>query len=319
MPAGDPLGYGTGFPLKIALTIAVIAVVLAGARFVGIPNLGLDLSAFQEVVHLRWPAPPAAPVPTAPVVAQSKPGQKPPPVSAVFADDSNALDPFFAALWKLEQAKSGQIPAASSSVVTVLHYGDSPTTADLITGDMRAALQERFGDAGRGYTLISKPWPWYGHRGIEVSGHGWRIKTGVGLMREGIYGLGGASFEGEPGAVRAIRLTEGRPTFGRNRISCETRRWQLYCQADGAELWRSNPRRRQQAARTVHVALPPGTNPVSIQPTVGIVDSLWRGFPHGLRRVLYDSLGFNGATTSVLARVLEPNLWQEELNTPRPR
>ena len=128
-----------------------------------------------------------------------------PQISPVFVDDANNLDPFFAALWKLEQGKLDQGQAV---VVTILHYGDSPTTADLITGDVRAQLQQRFGDAGRGYTLIAKPWAWYGHRGVEISDHGWKMRTGVGLMREGIYGLGGAAFEGQPGAWSKFRLTE---------------------------------------------------------------------------------------------------------------
>ena len=114
LPTGDPLGHGSGFPLKMALAIAVIAAVLAGAHLIGKPNLGLDFSAFLEVIHLRWPAPPAAPVPTAPVVAhQAKPGEKLPPVSAVFADDSNSLDPFFAALW---QVGAGQIRPSARGV-----------------------------------------------------------------------------------------------------------------------------------------------------------------------------------------------------------
>jgi len=95
----------------------------------------------------------------------------------VFVDDANSLDPFFAALWQLEQANPAQ--SEQGGVVTILHYGDSPTTADLITGDVRAQLQHRFGDAGRGYTLIAKPWAWYGHRGVEIGDHGWKMRTGV--------------------------------------------------------------------------------------------------------------------------------------------
>ena len=120
-------------------------------------------------------------------------------------DDSNSLDPFFDALWKLEQGNG-------AGVVTILHYGDSPTTADLITGDMRAQLQQRFGDAGRGYTLVAKPWAWYGHRGVEISDHGWKMRTGVGLIHEGIYGLGGAAFEGPAGRMEQIRVDRSQQT-----------------------------------------------------------------------------------------------------------
>jgi lysophospholipase L1-like esterase len=41
-------------------------------------------------------------------------------------------------------------------------------------------------------------------------------------------------------------------------------------------------------------------------------------FRRGESGVLYDSLGLNGVTTSVLARVLQPTLWQEELERAAP-
>jgi lysophospholipase L1-like esterase len=321
LPAADPLGRGSGFPLKIALAIAVIATVLTGARLTGRPNLGLDVSAFQQVVHLRWPTPPVAPVPAAPLtpaIALVKPGGKLPPVSAVFSDDSNSLDPFFAALWQLEQVKSGQTPAASSSVVTVLHYGDSPTTADLITGDIRAQLQQRFGDAGRGYTLVAKPWAWYGHRGVEITGHGWKMRTGVGLMRQGIYGLGGAAFEGQPGASSLFRLTEGGQSSVEIEYLAKPSAGSFAVEADGQKLLDQSTAADTQAATSVHIPLPPGTTTVSLRPTSGSVTLFGADFRTGSGGVLYDSLGLNGATTSVLARVLDPNLWKEELDHAAP-
>ena len=163
---------------------------------------GLDPHIFTETFRLRWPRPPAPPVPKEPPIQPQGNNGKPQAISPVFVDDTNSLDPFFAALWQLEQANPAQ--GKEGGVVTILHYGDSPTTADLITGDARAQLQRRFGDAGRGYTLIAKPWAWYGHRGVEISDHGWKMRTGVGLMREGIYGLGGAAFEGQPGAYSSV-------------------------------------------------------------------------------------------------------------------
>lgn len=322
----DPLGRGTGFPLKMALAIAVIAISLAAARLIGIPNLGVDFAAFQDALHLHWPAPPGAAVPAVPVVAQSKGNGKLPPVSAVFADDANSLDPFFAALWKLEQAKSGQVDPAQSNapsaspnaVVTILHYGDSPTTADLITGDVRAQLQQRFGDAGRGYTLISKPWAWYGHRGVEISGHGWKIRTGVGLMRQGIYGLGGAAFEGQPGASSQFRLAAGNQTAVEVEYLAKPGGGSFAIEADGQKILDQTTATDTQAAVSVNAALPPGTKTVTIHPTTGIVTLFGADFRTGSGGVLYDSLGLNGVTTSVLARVLEPNLWKQELDHASP-
>src|SRR5216684_1321153 len=83
----------------------------------------------------------------------------------LLADHYGALDHFYAALRDLH---SGQ----SRRTVRIVHFGDSPTTADLITGDARELLQERFGNAGPNFILIAKPWAWYGHHGVDVSATG---------------------------------------------------------------------------------------------------------------------------------------------------
>ena len=69
-----------------------------------------------------------------------------------------SLTTFFSALLRVEQGQPG-------AIVRVLHYGDSPTSQDFITADVRALLDRRFGDGGHGFVLIAKPWAWYSHRG----------------------------------------------------------------------------------------------------------------------------------------------------------
>ncbi len=300
------------FPVKTALTFVVLTAALAGWRLRVDPGKGLDPGLFAETFQLRWPHPPAPVVPKAPPPQQAKATGKLPAVSPVFSDDDGALDPFFAALWKLEQGKE-------DGVVTILHYGDSPTTADLITGDVRAQLQSRFGDAGRGYTLIAKPWAWYGHRGVEISDHGWRIRTGVGLMREGIYGLGGAAFEGEAGAWSKFRLTESQQSSVDIEYLAKPGTGAFAVEADDKPLIEQDTDSDAQTAESVHVTLPPGTKNIAIRPTKGTVTLFGAEFHRGARGVLYDSLGLNGATTSVVARVLQPALWKEELERAAPQ
>ncbi|MGA7339332.1 MAG: GDSL-type esterase/lipase family protein, partial [Terracidiphilus sp.] len=295
------------FPFRTALTIAVVAAALAAWR-VGVDRgKGLGPGVFAEAFRLRWPARPAPPVPRNPVLS----GPHVPAASPMLVDDANALDPFFAALWKLEQGKT-------SGVVTILHYGDSPTTADLITGDIRAQLQGRFGDAGRGYTLIAKPWAWYGHRGVEMSDHGWKIRTGVGLMREGIYGLGGAAFEGQPGAWSEFRLTGSEQTAVEVEYLAKPDGGSFAVEADGQQIAEQTTDASPAAAAAVHVTLPGGTKEVSIRPTKGTVTLFGVDFRRGSTGLLYDSLGLNGATTSVLARVLQPAIWKQELDRAGP-
>jgi len=316
-PQPDPVepGDGARFPLKPALALLVLALALAGWQFGVDRGKGLAPGVFAETFRLVWPHAPASAIPKR-LAAQHDPNEKLPPVSAVFVDDTNSLDPFFAALWKLEQAK--QESEAASGVVTILHYGDSPTTADLITGDVRAQLQSRFGDGGRGYTLIAKPWAWYGHRGVEISDHDWKIRTGVGLMREGIYGLGGAAFEGQPGAWSKFRLTESGQSAVVVEYLAKPGGGKFAVEADDERILEQSTDAETQTSASVQVVLPIGTKTVSIRPTMGTVTLFGADFRRGSSGLLYDSLGLNGATTSVLARVLQPTLWRQELDRAAP-
>jgi lysophospholipase L1-like esterase len=309
--APKPVGNGSRFPVKTALAILALVAALTGWRLRVDPGKGFAPSLIAETFQLRWPHPPAPVLPKAPP-QQAKESGKLPAVSHVFSDDDGSLDSFFAALWKLEQGKD-------DGVVTILHYGDSPTTADLITGDVRAQLQGRFGDAGRGYTLIAKPWAWYGHRGVEISDHGWKIRTGVGLMREGIYGLGGAAFDGDAGAWSKFRLTESQQSSVDIEYLAKPGAGTFAVEADDKQLIEQDTDSDAQTAESVDVTLPPGTKTVAIRPTKGTVTLFGAEFHRGSRGVLYDSLGLNGATTSVVARVLQPTLWKQELERAAPQ
>ena len=297
--------------MKTALAVVVLTAALAIWRLRVDPGKGFAPGLIAETFQLRWPHPPVPVVPKAPP-QQAKATGKLPAVSPVFSDDDGSLDPFFAALWKLEQDKD-------DGVVTILHYGDSPTTADLITGDVRAQLQSRFGDAGRGYTLIAKPWAWYGHRGVEITDHGWKIRTSVGLMREGVYGLGGAAFEGEPGAWSKFRLTESQQSSVDIEYLAKPGAGAFAVEADDKQVAEQDTDSNAQTAESVRITLPPGTKTVAIRPTTGTVTLFGAEFHRGARGVLYDSLGLNGATTSVVARVLQPTLWKEELERAAPQ
>jgi lysophospholipase L1-like esterase len=183
---------------------------------------------------------------------------------------------------------------------------------------VRTQLQSRFGDAGRGYTLIAKPWAWYGHRGVEMSDHGWKIRTGVGLVREGIYGLGGAAFEGQPGAWSEFRLTGSEQSAAVIEYLAAPGGGSFAVEADGQMLMERATSADAQAAGSVLVALPAGTKKVAIRPTRGTVTLFGVEFRRASSGVLYDSLGLNGVTTSVLARVLQPEIWKEELARAKP-
>jgi lysophospholipase L1-like esterase len=264
-----------------------------------------------------------------------KPPASPGAITPYLIDESGALDPFFAALRTLERSPS---PAeASPKVVTILHYGDSPTTADLITGDVRALLQARFGNAGHGFLLTAKPWAWYQHRDVEIDDQGWHISTAVGKNREEVYGLGGASFEGEPTASTRITLKEGEKNGEKNaekdgeknpaQTSLEVSYLArpdggtLSVLANGAALdsfsTASAPGEPPHPAWH-KVTLPAGTKTVELKPASGSVRLFGENFETGRRGTVYDSLGLNGASTSVLSNGFNAAAWTAELQHEAP-
>src|SRR5579862_6710703 len=140
---------------------------------------------------------PPMPVSKAPVTASKRPIIEP-----NLIDPHENLKAFYLALWRTELG-------APDAITRVLHYGDSPVTADSITADVRSLLQQHFGDAGHGFVLIAKPWAWYGHRGVDVEAKGWTIAAATQVRaRDGFHGLGGVSFERQPGAWSRLTLGE---------------------------------------------------------------------------------------------------------------
>lgn len=192
------------------------------------------------------------------------------------------LDAFFESLRELEAGKTRK--------VRILHYGDSPTTADMITADARVLLQKRFGDAGHGYHLIAKPWAWYEHRGVSVSSEGWKIEpaTTAGL-KDGLYGLGGVSFRGEVGARSRFWLRTPHPN---------------------ATL--------DQAADSHAVLVKVNDSSWEVQVPEGSARVFGVSFDTGQPGVEYDSLGLNGAYISVLAKMFNEKGWSAELAAAKP-
>lgn len=102
-----------------------------------------------------------------------------------------SLGRFFESLAKLERR-------VATEDVRIVQFGDSHTAADLQTGVVRRALQTRFGDGGRGFVSLGKPWSYYVQDGVRGGAtrefapeHGHLVHGG--FVGDGLYGLGGAS------------------------------------------------------------------------------------------------------------------------------
>ena len=226
-------------------------------------------------------------------------------------DEHENLKAFYQALWRTES----KLPGA---VTRVLHYGDSPVTADSITADARALLQEHYGDAGHGFILIAKPWAWYGHRGVDILGRGWHIEAATqSHARDGLVGLGGVSFEGAIGAASQIVLQEDHA-----RMEVEYLRQpgggQLAIRSEGRELSEIETDDAAKQAGFQTVELPAGTRNIDLVVERGPVRLFGVSFERDDPGVIYNSLGLNGGQVQAVVRYFDKAQWSVELQHQRP-
>lgn len=226
------------------------------------------------------------------------------------ADPKGSLAAFYEAIERVERGEA-------EAEVRIAHYGDSPTTADLITADARALLQKQFGDAGHGYYLIAKPWAWYGHRGVDSDSTGWEIDAAnTTKNRDGIFGYGGVSFRGGAGARARFKVAEGAAA------RVEVAYWKQAgggvfavdaCGEPVGETETAAGEEEKASEGFAEFPVPAGCREVVVRVKSGGVRLFGVQFRKGARGVIYDSLGLNGAYISVLSKFIQAAHWQREL------
>jgi lysophospholipase L1-like esterase len=210
---------------------------------------------------------------------------------------------------------------ATTDTARILHYGDSPTTADLITSDVRALLQKMFGDAGHGFLLIAKPWAWYGHKGIEIKSSGWQVEpANESKNRDGIYGLGGVSFLGLPGAVSRLQWRDGTHKVIEVAYLRQPEGGQFQVESGDEQLGAVDTSSETETPSSgfAPFTLPEGAREVVIRVTSGKVRLFGVQLERATHGVIYHSLGVNGAYVSILARFFKEKHWREQLRHYRP-
>jgi lysophospholipase L1-like esterase len=285
------------------LTLALLIGILAKARVLK-PMDFATLTDFEP-----RPAAPAAPSLKHPNQRAALPLGGTKKASPLLEDSTRQMYPFYHSL---------ELAAGKRGVVRILHYGDSPTTADSITADMRSLMQEKFGDAGHGFILIAKPWPWYGHHGVEVHGSGWRIEAASqNRAEDGYHGLGGVSFTGTPGAVSRIHLNTRH-----SRIEVHFLRQPdggVFTVSAGDALLGETETGGEKAPDFAQFPLPDGeVTDVTIGVKSGSVRLFGASFEKESQGVIYNSLGVNGGQVQMVLRYYEKGQWTAQLQHQKP-
>lgn len=316
---GTKAGYARVLTIAAAIGLLGALTTCRGAGGVAPPPIVASSATSRIAVHSGAPAESAGA--SAAKVAPSAAGAAEP----VHLEHPEALSRFFDALSELEAGRAERD-------VTILQFGASHTAADRLTGAVRSELQGRFGDGGRGFVALGRPWatkspeksvylqegvrggmarPWAGERGKLVRGQ---------FVGDGLYGLSGFAIQSPPRA-RATAFTEiaGPTSSFEIHYLRQPRGGTFDVMVDGAVVGHvaTGARATATAARAFDVG--EGSHRVEVRPrgdgTVRIFGLL---LDRAERGVVLDALGINGARATVLLRWDEAH-FAEQLRRRGPR
>ncbi len=236
---------------------------------------------------------------------------------AVEDPTGHALDAFYESLKKTKNKEAG-------AVTRILHYGDSVITSDYISGTMRRKMQAEYGDSGHGFILIANAWEWYFHNDVtHRASEGWNANRITGpWTKDGMYGLGGVTFHGAPGALAAFGTHE-KGDYGK-----KVSRFDIYYmeQPQGGDLElkvegkvdKLVTKGEKKISKVHSVDVPDGPSTLTIR-ALGNGDV--RLFGVALERnqpgVTYDALGANGARTKLWEQQ-DPTHWADQMALRKP-
>lgn len=222
------------------------------------------------------------------------------PVAVVGAlDRPQALKPLYEAFQKLEEG-------TATEDVRVVHFGDSHTAADLETATIRRGFQARFGDGGRGYVQVGKPWKSYIQEGVHTGMNDFVAARSTKKEKlwpgsEGFLGLGGAGISTTKRGARAwaelsVRASSLELSYLQQPVGGS---FELY--VDGAKVSRISTKGPMFASGFRQVDVAEGPHNVEVR---ALGDGDVRVFGVSLDQkavgVTYDALGINGARATTL-------------------
>lgn len=191
--------------------------------------------------------------------------------------------------------------------VRVTHFGDSHIAADLWTAPIRAGLQGRYGDGGRGFVLAGKPWASYWQSGIanKTEGH-WSVAGVRGGVDDGWFGPGGCAMaSADAAAAIVVGRAQGYAPFATADIHylAQPQGGCMEVRVDGRVVRRQSTRGPWAAPGFIRIEVEPDAKSVSVRPILGTGEVRVFGVsldnPRGLA---WDALGLNGARATRLLK-----------------
>ncbi len=237
------------------------------------------------------------------------PSDLPPPGEAVCASgvcQPEALAGLFAALAEVEAVAGTGPETAAGPQVHILQIGDSHTAGDRITGKVRAVLQARFGDAGRGVLPPGPPYEGFAPYQVEMTAVGWRpvlapLAGAAGYSTPGVGLTGVQTIVLQPGAELRLR-PETRDWPVLHLLMCGEGEGRVRVEA-GGEVWPERVFREHGEERSCAGLLANGSpGEIVLRPldaTLKLHDL--RLTAPGARGVILSNLGVVGATLRDLA------------------
>ncbi|HVH41935.1 MAG TPA: GDSL-type esterase/lipase family protein [Labilithrix sp.] len=294
---------------KTDIAAEAVAMAEAAKTPAPVPTQGetsLAASKNEATVTNALPETPALAQPAAVNIAKGK--------GSIAIDDptGHALDNFYARLGRTKKKEAG-------AVTRMLHYGDSVLTSDYVSGTMRRKMQAEFGDAGHGFILIAKPWDWYFHNDvIQGAGEGWSSSKVTGpFNRDLMYGIGGVSFAGSPGAHSWYGTSTGQ-TYGK-----KVSRFDVYymetpnggeieLKADGKSE-KFSTKGSTKVSRVKSFTVTDGEARMNLKVVSGTPRLFGVALERDVSGVVYDSLGANGGRGELLA-AMDAGHWKEQMD-----
>jgi lysophospholipase L1-like esterase len=235
-----------------------------------------------------------------------------------YAQGAHPLDNFFAALARTALKQPG-------ATTRIAHMGDSLVEMDLVSGEMRRRMQEKWGDAGHGFIHVSRPQPWYKPYDVvhEPSAEWIAYAINDTSLPDRHFGLGGGVSVAYKAKAEATIGTADRGKYGRSvsrfevLFPIEPQGGPLEIALDGKRVGTVNTAGSPPRDAYAVVSAPDGAHKLTLTAMAKNLRVYGVIMERDVPGVVYDSLGVNGTGIDAYLTINKEH-WINELRHRNP-